>query len=196
MSIHERRERERARRHALILSTARELAERDGWEAVTTRRLAESIEYSQPVLYSHFRNREEIVREVALQGFRELAEAQRRARAEASGAADAVRRLSRVHHRFSVDHPRLYEAMFVHRVDLPFGTEEAPAELRDAFGELRVAVAGIAGGRDPDLLAEVLWASLHGLITLGRGRRLRPRQAEERLDMLIDGFLGAAASRV
>jgi hypothetical protein len=36
-----RRERQRAERHQLIIDTARELAEASGWDAVTTRRLAE-----------------------------------------------------------------------------------------------------------------------------------------------------------
>jgi AcrR family transcriptional regulator len=48
----EHKERERAGRHRLIVSAARELAETEGWDAVTTRRLADRIEYSQPVLYS------------------------------------------------------------------------------------------------------------------------------------------------
>jgi DNA-binding transcriptional regulator YbjK len=39
-AISERRERERALRHQLIITAARELAETEGWEAVTTRRLA------------------------------------------------------------------------------------------------------------------------------------------------------------
>jgi hypothetical protein len=56
-----RRERERAERHSLILAVARELAEAEGWEAVTTRRLAERVEYSQPVLYSHFKGKDAIV---------------------------------------------------------------------------------------------------------------------------------------
>jgi hypothetical protein len=56
-----RRARERAARHALIIQTARQIAETDGWDAVTTRRLAETIEYSQPVLYSHFANKDAIV---------------------------------------------------------------------------------------------------------------------------------------
>ena len=54
MPASDRRERRRAERHRLILDTARTIAEADGWDAVTTRRLAERIEYSQPVLYSHF----------------------------------------------------------------------------------------------------------------------------------------------
>lgn len=46
----ERRERERAERRQAIVTAARELAEAEGWEAVTTRRLSDRIEYSQPVL--------------------------------------------------------------------------------------------------------------------------------------------------
>lgn len=44
MSVQERNERERAHRHHLIVEAARELAESDGWDAVTTRRLAERTE--------------------------------------------------------------------------------------------------------------------------------------------------------
>nr|WP_225224456.1 ATP-binding cassette domain-containing protein [Cellulomonas sp. JH27-2] len=51
-------------------SSPRALAEERGWEAVTTRRLADAIEYSQPVLYGHFpQGRAEIVTAVALAGF-------------------------------------------------------------------------------------------------------------------------------
>lgn len=78
--IRERRERERAQRHRLIVTAARELAEAEGWEAVTTRRLAERVEYSQPVLYSHFSGKEAIVEAVALDGFDELTAHLRRAR--------------------------------------------------------------------------------------------------------------------
>lgn len=73
MSVTARRERERAQRHQLIIKAARELAEAEGWDAVTTRRLAERVEYSQPVLYSHFDGKDAIVRAVAIQGFEELA---------------------------------------------------------------------------------------------------------------------------
>ncbi len=69
----ERREHERAKRRQVIIRAARELAEAEGWESVTTRRLADSIEYSQPVLYSHFEGKDAIVNAVALEGFSEVA---------------------------------------------------------------------------------------------------------------------------
>ena len=59
MGIAERKGKERAERESRIVAAARVIAEREGWDAVTIRRLAEEIEYSQPVLYSHFENRED-----------------------------------------------------------------------------------------------------------------------------------------
>jgi AcrR family transcriptional regulator len=55
VTLEDRRARDRAARHQLIISTARLLAEAEGWDAVTTRRLSTEIEHSRPVLYKHFR---------------------------------------------------------------------------------------------------------------------------------------------
>src|ERR1700746_373581 len=87
MSVQDRRARERQQRERLIVATAAELAEAEGWDAVTTRRLAEAIEYSQPVLYSHFSGKDAIVQAVALQGFAQLAATLR----EAQDAATSPR---------------------------------------------------------------------------------------------------------
>src|SRR5690349_23597093 len=84
MSIRERRARERRERERLIVDAARELAEAEGWAAVTTRRLAERVEYSQPVLYSHFKSMDAIMTAVAVQGFAELAAQLRAARTSAA----------------------------------------------------------------------------------------------------------------
>ena len=74
MAIEDRRERDRAARRRLIVTTARHLAEAEGWDAVTTRRLSTEIEYSQPVLYKHFTGMEQIADAVAIDGFGELAD--------------------------------------------------------------------------------------------------------------------------
>jgi purine nucleoside phosphorylase len=90
MTIQTRRERERAERERLIVSAARELAETEGWDAVTTRRLAAVIEYSQPVLYSHFKDKGAIMAAVAVQGCEEIAAEMRTARTAARGAREAL----------------------------------------------------------------------------------------------------------
>src|SRR5882757_11421271 len=103
MSIAERRMREREARRRLITSTARTLAEAEGWDAVTTRRLSTEIEYSQPVLYKHFTGMEQVADAVAIDGFGELADVTRDARLSAGTAGDILARIAHAYCDFARD---------------------------------------------------------------------------------------------
>jgi AcrR family transcriptional regulator len=192
MAIDDRRTRERAARRALITATARKLAEEEGWDAVTTRRLSAEIEYSQPVLYKHFAGMEGIVASVAVQGFAELADALSAARNGATDGRDALNRVAHAFTGFARDHQALFDAMFTRATTLPFAADDTPPELNAAFDELRATVDMVAGARDPDTLTEVLWATLHGLITLDRGGRLRPDFRDARIDVLVNEVCATA----
>jgi AcrR family transcriptional regulator len=187
MSVQERKERERADRERLIVATARELAEQQGWDAVTTRRLSERIEYSQPVLYSHFRGKREIIGAVALDGASELAAALRAASAAARGPRARVTALARAYLDFAARNPAVYDAMFQLDGGLAFAREDTPEPLKDAFAALLETLGGVAGeGVHPGLFTELFWSSLHGLATLSRAGRLPPECAEQRMELLVD----------
>ncbi|MGW5032069.1 TetR/AcrR family transcriptional regulator [Streptomyces nigra] len=187
MSVKERKERERAQRERLIVATARELAEQQGWDAVTTRRLAERIEYSQPVLYSHFRGKREIIGAVARQGAAEMAVAVRAATSAAEGTRERVAALARAYLDFADRNPAVYDALFHLDGGLAFAQEDTPDELKDAFAALLETLAEVAGdGVHPGLFTETFWASLHGLATLTRARRLPPEDTERRIELLVD----------
>ena len=189
-----RRERERAQREKLIITATRELAEAEGWQAVTTRRLSERIEYSQPVLYSHFKGMDAIMAAVAVEGFAELAEELRAARTAAPDSYGALADVSAVYIAFAARHPAVYDAMFSQTVDLPFATPQAPPALQAGFGELAEAIRPHAAGDDLGLLTETFWAALHGLVTLTRGGRLPAEQQDRRLALLLAHFTGQRAS--
>ena len=187
MSVQERKQRERADRERLIVATARELAEQQGWDAVTTRRLAERIEYSQPVLYSHFRGKREIIGAVALEGASEMAVAMRSATAAASTPRDRVAALARAYLDFAERNPAVYDALFQLDGGLAYAQEDTPEQLKDAFAALIETLGEVAGdGVEPELFTEVFWASLHGVATLTRSRRLLPEDAERRIELLVD----------
>lgn len=191
MPAEDRRTRERAARQRLIVATARRLAETEGWDAVTTRRLSAEIEYSQPVLYSHFTNMDQLARAVALEGFGELTAKLRAARAGAMTPTDALRRFARAYVDFARENPALYDAMFTRATTLHFAHEDTPPELEASFTELFEVVAPLAEHRDAATLAEVLLSALHGLVSLSRTRRLRPDFDADRLDLLIAQLFGA-----
>jgi AcrR family transcriptional regulator len=184
VAVRDRRDRERAERHRRIIAVARELAEDQGWDAVTTRRLAERIEYSQPVLYGHFPGgKDEIVAAVAVEGFTELAAALREAVTDA-GPDGAVAALVSGYLAFAAAHPATYTAMF-DLATLPFARDDTPAPLLAGFAVLRDVLAPAASG-NPGLYAELGWATLHGLATLARAGRLPPEGAADRLALAVD----------
>jgi len=187
VGIQDRRLRDRAARGRLISATARVLAEREGWDAVTTRRLSTEIEYSQPVIYKHFASMEDLVEAIALEGFGELAEALGRARRHAA-PEEAVRAVAHAYSKYATENPALYDAMFTRATRLRFGAEDTAAPLSSAYAELHAATATTAGERDVDTLTEVLWAALHGLTTLSRNDRLPPGHGVDRVDLLIAQF--------
>ncbi|GAB3446247.1 TetR/AcrR family transcriptional regulator [Actinophytocola sediminis] len=188
MSIQSRRERERAEREKLIVTAARELAESEGWDAVTTRRLAERVEYSQPVLYSHFAGKGEIMVAVAVEGFADLVVDLRTAR-DGVEAKDRLAAVSAAYLSFAERRPALYSAMFSQAIDLPFATIDVPAPLQAGFDELSEAIRPHAGEDDLGILTETFWAALHGLATLTSGGRL-PREAHDhRLTLLLARFM-------
>ncbi|KRD09346.1 MULTISPECIES: TetR/AcrR family transcriptional regulator [unclassified Streptomyces] len=187
MSVQERKQRERAERERLIVATARELAEQQGWDAVTTRRLAERIEYSQPVLYSHFRGKREIIGAVALEGAAELAVAVRAATGAADGPRERVLALARTYLDFAARNVAVYDALFQLDGGLAYAREDTPEPLKDAFAALLESLGEVAGdGVPPGLFTEVFWASLHGLATLTRAGRLLPEDAVQRVELLVD----------
>ena len=186
MTRRDRRERELAERRQEIVNAARQLAEAEGWESVTTRRLADRIEYSQPVLYSHFDGKVAIVTAVALEGYDELGTLLHTARQQAGSAEAEPRAVASAYLQFARANPALYEAMFAMHIDLRFAEADTAAPVRQCFVELRDALAPVAGVRDVETFTEIAWSGLHGLATLSRAGRLRPDFYDQRLSMLMD----------
>lgn len=150
-------------------------------------RLAERIEYSQPVLYSHFRGKREIIGAVALEGATELAGAVRAATAAADGPRERVYALAHAYLDFAARNPAVYDAIFQLDGGLPYAQEDTPEPLKDAFAALLECLGEVTGeGIDQGLFTEVFWASLHGVTTLTRTGRLPPEDTERRVELLVD----------
>jgi len=173
MGSRERRTRERADTRRKILDAAREMFVRKGYEATTMRAIAARIEYTATAIYHHFRNKDELLCELAATDFRDLAAAFQRI----GQIADPIERLSRIGEAyvdFALEHPMQYQLMFMtpHPVlDVKGIARGDPSQ--DAYAFLRDSwVAAIAAGRlrpefqDPEELAQMCWASLHGLLAL------------------------------
>lgn len=189
------KERRLAEREQRIVAAARELAEQRGWDSVTVRRLADAIEYSQPVLYGHFPDgRSQIVTAVALVGFDELSAAMSVAGSaldKDAGGADRVRAIVTTYLDFAERHPATYEAMFRLPISAPFASTDTPQSLQNAFDAIVEALRALdQPPADVETTAEVLWGAMHGVATLRRAGRFAPEHHQRRVDQLVRSFTG------
>jgi len=175
MGITERREREKAEVRTKILDAARELFAREGYEAVTMRKIATAIEYSPTAIYLHFADKESLVRTLCEEDFAALASAFQRI-AKEPDPLQRLRRLGLAYVDFALEKPNHYRLMFM----TPKPVKPTPEDLArprdpegDAYAFLRACVvAAMESGairpdlRDPDLVAQALWAGVHGVASL------------------------------
>ena len=183
--IAERKLRDQQARRGQILRAARRIAEIEGWSNVTVRRLADEISYSQPVLYAHFGSREGILAAVAIEGFAELGVAMEKARKRVRRGS-AVESVALAYLEFAASSPALYEVMFSLNLSVPFGEAATPAELRFGFSQLLELFPGPESRSE--VVAELFWASLHGIAELTRTKRFPPGREKERIKMLVALF--------
>jgi AcrR family transcriptional regulator len=172
MGVKERRERERTQIRERILDAALEVFADEGVEGVTMRALADAIEYTPPVIYAHFRDKDAIIRELCYRQLRELAKG-----FAASGALDPVERLRRIGYSyvdFAVEHPSHFRFMFLTFHPLPDDEEVAKDDPeQNAYAFLRQTVKeGLAAGvfraeyTDAEEITQLCWAGAHGIVAL------------------------------
>jgi AcrR family transcriptional regulator len=183
--IAERKLRDKQARRAQIISSARRIAELEGWSHVTVRRLSDEISYSQPVLYAHFGSRDGILAAVAIEGFQELGLALEKARKRVKHG-NPVEAVAAAYLEFAASLPALYEVMFTLSLSVPFDDPVTPPELRFAFSQLLELFQG--QNPKPKVLSELFWASLHGIAELTRTKRFPRSRQKERVRALVELF--------
>jgi AcrR family transcriptional regulator len=202
MSVLERRARERVEVRELILDAARELFVELGYEGVSMRKVAQRIDYSPTAIYLHFADKEALFHELCRQDFGQLAAAF----LKLSAIADPAERLAACGHayvEFAVAHPNHYRLMFMTPVNLPL--TESEKERRgnpdeDAYAFVRSIVAecmqaGLFAPEltDADLIAQTLWAGVHGVaaleITTCKGGWTDWCSLEDRIDFMLRSLL-------
>ena len=173
MGITERKERQRAELREHILRVARDMVMKEGFGALSMRKLADAVEYAPATLYLHFENRDAIARELCVRGFQELLALLEPAAAE-KDPVERLSRLARAYLAFGLEHPETYRLIFMEDPKLSADLfqdkqhGEGPrsfALLTRAFADLKSA--GLAPEATPaEQLAEVFWAGLHGILSL------------------------------
>lgn len=175
MGIAERKERKKAELREQILTAAREIVLSDGFAQLSMRKIAEAIEYSAATIYLHFESRDAIALELVREGFAQMLAALASVRSIAD-PSERLREIGRRYVRFGIDHSQTYRLIFMEdpkfsdsviadQLDSP---EEPGTMLFDVLHRTveELIAKKIMRAIDPEMASQLLWASVHGIVTL------------------------------
>lgn len=200
MTIAERRQREREELRQKILDTARELFVAHGYDGVTLRKIAEAIEYAPGTIYSYFADKEALIRALCVEDWQAFEQSFPRGPEASSDPLELLRGLGLGYVKFALEHPNHYRLMFMSPKAVPLDDEALAKRgdpALDGYALLQHTVArAIEAGlmreelTDPALVAQTLWAGVHGVvsleITMCRDPWLEWKPIEARAGMMLD----------
>ncbi len=181
-------------REALCESATRLFAEH-GYEGVTMRALATELGCSPMTPYRYFKNKAQIFGAVRSAAFALFADALEDASRNHSSSAARLRALCWAYVHFAIEEPHAYRIMFeLDQAKRP--DSESAEDLRSwrcMHTAVKEAVAGGVLSGDPEVLANLLWAGVHGLVALHlSGMLVMGHPLEELVEAWIEREFGAS----
>ena len=194
MGIIERRLRQKEEVRSSILSTAWRMVKEEGWQSLSIRKIADAIEYSVPVIYDHFENKETIMLEFAKEGFQLLSKRIQKAKEKSNNPAEQIKAIADAYWNFAFKNKEHYQLMY--------GMGMQGCEIEKCFPEksdFRSAVLepmttliskSKNPGVNPCLKYFTFWSILHGLISIkSMNSNVSDEVNKMVMDDAVEGFI-------
>lgn len=170
MGISDRKLRQQEEIKQQIIAESWHIIAEEGWHALSIRRIADAIEYSVPVIYKHFENKEAIQEYFIKDGFAKLTEEMRQAEAQAANDDERIREIAYSYWRFAASRTAHYRIMF--SLGIPHcETVNNVAEMKQMSDIMRVSIENLAKSHQQEntdiyLKLKTFWSMLHGFISI------------------------------
>ena len=158
-----------------ILDAAFQIVKEEGWQSLSMRKIADAIEYTAPIIYEYFANKEAILQELTKKGYLILSANLEAARNQHSLPAKQLEAMWLAYWNFALAQRELYQLMFgvemnccVMQKELP--EVEAPAKM---FAKVIQELMNISDPEDEAICLKyyTFWSIVHGLISINLVRR-------------------------
>jgi AcrR family transcriptional regulator len=161
-----------------LCAVAERLFAEHGMEAVTMRELARELGVSAMTPYRYFKDKNSILAAVRANAFNDFAAALEQAACVRGNAAERADAVGQAYLHFAFAKPHAYKLMFdFNQPDdgrFPELERAALRARRTMTGYMEALVKGGFLAGDPDILGQVFWATVHGLVVLHLAGKLKP----------------------
>jgi len=158
-----------------ILEASWKIVQEEGWHALSMRKIADAIEYTAPIIYGYFENKEAILREFTRRGYRLLSLKVQEERDKHTDPGQQLEAMWLAYWDFAFEQQAYYQLMYGVDVDCcqlekMIPEAETASELLDASLNELIA-QGNKPDEDPCRRFYTFWAVVHGLISLNIVRK-------------------------
>jgi AcrR family transcriptional regulator len=154
-----------------ILNAALQIVKEEGWQALSMRKIADVIEYTAPIIYEYFSNKDAILLELTRKGFLILSKNLKEAKSKHDLPAKQLEAMWLAYWNFAFENKELYQVMFGVTTNCSCALvstlpeSELPWELfTEVIGEL-MHIEDL----DSDEICKkyyTLWSVVHGLVSI------------------------------
>ena len=151
-----------------ILIAACQIVKTDGWQGLSMRKIADKIEYTAPIIYEYFSNKEAILQEMTKIGFVSLTKYIQEAKNSAENPADQLEAMWMAYWNFAFADKEMYQVMF--GVEVSCCMERVP-EAEAPFLLFTSVIREVMKGQNPSDESVkqkyfTFFAVIHGLISI------------------------------
>jgi len=193
MGIAERRQRQKEEVRTSILDAAWQLVAAEGWQALSIRKIADAIEYSVPVIYDHFENKEAIFLEFTKRGFQLLNEDLIKATNEFKKPEQQIEAIAYAYWNFAFNNKEYYQLMY--GLGMPgCETVKQISELKHFTQLVMEPISKLiekSGSKKTEdyLKLHTFWSMLHGLISININMISKENGHDELNNLVLKDFI-------
>jgi AcrR family transcriptional regulator len=177
-----------------ILDAALEIVKEDGWQALSMRKIADKIEYTAPIIYEYFENKEGILFELTRKGYIILGQEVKKASEQDSEPSKQLETMWIAYWNFAFEHKELYQLMYGVEMNCCYRKNEFPeAELSLNLFFEKIKEVMTVPDPDKDFVCRkfyTFWSIIHGLISInlvnrGRGQEMNQQILQDAIKGII-----------
>jgi AcrR family transcriptional regulator len=165
-----RREKEIQELRIAIIDQSWKIIQEEGWQSLSIRKIADAINYSVPVIYKHFENKEAIVEYFSKEGFSKLADTLQSVKEITISQAEQLRQVALAYWKFASENTQYYRIMFglgIPACETINSSEEMKASSKIMLDAIdSVLTASNNKLADRHLKLKTFWSMLHGFIAI------------------------------
>jgi AcrR family transcriptional regulator len=181
-----------------ILDAALNIVQTEGWQALSMRKIADLIEYTAPIIYEYFPNKDGILLELTRRGYLILGKSIREARDKKENPSDKLEAMWIAYWNFAFEHKEFYQLMY--GVDMVCcSVKKAMPEAENVSSLFNDAIEALYIKKpvsEDDICKKyyTYWSIIHGLISINLVRPYGRTTDELNQQILIDAIKGITLS--